>query len=84
MTACGWHYFPDWPRRRTTWRKLRRFGPRKRVAGVSLRIARGEFFTMLGPSGSGKTTTLRLIAGFEQAGGGRVELGGEDVTGRPP
>ena len=53
------------------------------VDGVDLDIARGEFFTMLGPSGSGKTTTLRLIAGFEQPDGGRVELGGEDVT-RPP
>jgi putative spermidine/putrescine transport system ATP-binding protein len=39
---------------------------------------------MLGPSGSGKTTTLRLIAGFERPDGGRVELGGQDVTGLPP
>jgi putative spermidine/putrescine transport system ATP-binding protein len=54
------------------------------VAGIDLEIAGGEFFTMLGPSGSGKTTTLRLIAGFERPDGGRVELGGVDVTGRPP
>ena len=39
---------------------------------------------MLGPSGSGKTTTLRIIAGFERPDAGRVELRGEDVTGRPP
>ena len=35
---------------------------------------------MLGPSGSGKTTVLRLVAGFELADGGTVELGGRDVT----
>src|SRR5690242_17086169 len=39
---------------------------------------------MLGPSGSGKTTTLRIIAGFEQPDHGRVTLGGEDITRRPP
>ena len=39
---------------------------------------------MLGPSGSGKTTTLRLIAGFERPDEGAVELGGADVTERPP
>jgi putative spermidine/putrescine transport system ATP-binding protein len=54
------------------------------VDGVDFEIERGEFFTMLGPSGSGKTTTLRLIAGFEQPDEGRVELGGVDVTSRPP
>ncbi len=35
---------------------------------------------MLGPSGCGKTTTLRVIAGFEEADQGRVLLDGEDVT----
>jgi putative spermidine/putrescine transport system ATP-binding protein len=54
------------------------------VDGVDLEIGAGEFFTLLGPSGSGKTTTLRLIAGFERPDGGRVELGGSDVTGLPP
>ena len=54
------------------------------VAGISLEIEAGEFFTMLGPSGSGKTTTLRMIAGFEQPSGGTVELAGEDVGDVPP
>ena len=54
------------------------------VDRVDFEIAQGEFFTMLGPSGSGKTTTLRLIAGFERPDEGRVELGGVDVTQRPP
>jgi len=54
------------------------------VDGIDLEIAADEFFTMLGPSGSGKTTCLRLIAGFERPDDGRVELGGEDVSGLPP
>jgi putative spermidine/putrescine transport system ATP-binding protein len=62
----------------------RRFGEVTAVDAISLDIARGEFFTLLGPSGSGKTTTLRLIAGFELPDGGRVELAGTDVSGRPP
>jgi putative spermidine/putrescine transport system ATP-binding protein len=44
----------------------------------------GEFFTMLGPSGSGKTTTLRVIAGFELADAGTVQLHGVDVTRAAP
>jgi putative spermidine/putrescine transport system ATP-binding protein len=63
---------------------VRRFADVVAVDGVSLDIARGEFFTLLGPSGSGKTTTLRLIAGFDQPDGGRIELAGTDVTSRPP
>jgi putative spermidine/putrescine transport system ATP-binding protein len=54
------------------------------VDRVDLEIPAGEFFTLLGPSGSGKTTTLRLIAGFERADEGRIELGGADVTNRAP
>jgi putative spermidine/putrescine transport system ATP-binding protein len=54
------------------------------VDGVDLEVQQGEFFTLLGPSGSGKTTLLRLIAGFERADHGRIELGGRDVTWLPP
>jgi spermidine/putrescine ABC transporter ATP-binding subunit len=59
-------------------------GGHRAVDGVSLRIGRGEFFTLLGPSGCGKTTTLRMVAGFEEPDAGRVLLGGLDVSGVPP
>src|SRR6202047_3824413 len=54
--------------------------------GLTLAVDRGEVVALLGPSGSGKTTALRLIAGFEtpDAGGGRVLVEGQDVTGLPP
>src|SRR5437016_11140060 len=60
------------------------YGQVAAVAGVDLTVEEGEFFTLLGPSGSGKTTLLRLIAGFERPDGGRIELGGRDVTSLPP
>jgi putative spermidine/putrescine transport system ATP-binding protein len=62
----------------------KRFGSVVAVDDVSLDVEAGEFFSLLGPSGSGKTTMLRMIAGFEQPTGGRVLLGGIDVTARPP
>jgi putative spermidine/putrescine transport system ATP-binding protein len=62
----------------------KKFGGVTAVAGLSLDIADGEFFSLLGPSGSGKTTTLRLIAGFERPTSGRIRLHGEDVTDLPP
>ncbi|KVN12681.1 MULTISPECIES: ABC transporter ATP-binding protein [unclassified Burkholderia] len=65
-------------------RVSRHYGGVRAVDDVSLVVNDGEFFSMLGPSGSGKTTCLRLIAGFEQPGAGRVVLHGRDATGLPP
>ena len=59
-------------------------GKTRVVDRVDLVIAPGEFFALLGPSGCGKTTTLRMIAGFEAPDGGRIVVGGEDVTEMPP
>ncbi|MDU1092219.1 MAG: ATP-binding cassette domain-containing protein, partial [Leclercia adecarboxylata] len=56
----------------------RLYGDVRAVDGVTIRIRDGEFFSMLGPSGSGKTTCLRLIAGFEQRGGGSIAIFGKD------
>ena len=53
------------------------------LCGVSFTVARGEIACLLGPSGSGKTTLLRIIAGLEEAGRGRVQLAGQDLTGVP-
>ena len=54
------------------------------VDGVSLDVARGEFFALLGPSGCGKTTLLRLLAGFEQPEEGRILIDGADMAQVPP
>jgi putative spermidine/putrescine transport system ATP-binding protein len=60
------------------------FGSVRAVDGVNLAMAPGEFFTLLGPSGSGKTTCLRMIGGFVLPTAGRVLIGGQDMTMRPP
>jgi spermidine/putrescine transport system ATP-binding protein len=51
---------------------------------MEMDIPRGQFFTMLGPSGCGKTTTLRMVAGFEEASEGTVLIDGANVAGLPP
>lgn len=50
------------------------------IEHVDLNIPAGSFFALLGPSGCGKTTTLRLVAGLEDATTGKILLGGKDVT----
>jgi spermidine/putrescine transport system ATP-binding protein len=62
----------------------KRFGALVAVNGVSLKVRKGEFLSLLGPSGCGKTTSLRLIAGFEQPDEGEVLIGGIDAVGSPP
>ena len=50
------------------------------IESLDLTIPAGSFFALLGPSGCGKTTTLRLVAGLEDPTGGRILIGGKDVT----
>jgi spermidine/putrescine transport system ATP-binding protein len=54
------------------------------IENLDLKIPAGEFFALLGPSGCGKTTTLRIVAGLEEATKGRVLIGGKDVTATKP
>jgi ABC-type Fe3+/spermidine/putrescine transport system ATPase subunit len=60
------------------------YGSHRAVAGISLEVPRGCFFSLLGPSGSGKTTTLRLIAGFERPDSGEVWLNGVKIDDHKP
>ncbi len=55
-------------------------GQVRAVDGVSFALDPGTLNVLLGPSGCGKSTTLRLIAGLDQADGGRILIGGRDVT----
>lgn len=60
------------------------FGDFVAVQETNLTIADREFLVLLGPSGCGKSTLLRCIAGLEQVNGGRVFIGGQEVTDLPP
>src|SRR5690349_23895182 len=53
------------------------------VDDVSVRVERGEFFSLLGPSGCGKTTTLRMIAGFEHPTAGEILIQGRSMGDTP-
>jgi ABC-2 type transport system ATP-binding protein len=58
----------------------RRFGSVQALAGVDLRVARGEFFGLLGPNGAGKTTLISILAGLTRADRGTARILGHDVV----
>jgi branched-chain amino acid transport system ATP-binding protein len=54
------------------------------VAGVSLRVERGQIVAIIGPNGAGKTTFFNLITGHLRPDAGAVLLHGRDITGLAP
>ena len=61
-------------------RLVKRFGQVEVVRSVDLKIAHGEFVTLLGPSGCGKTTTLNMVAGVEEVSAGEILMNGKVVN----
>jgi ABC-2 type transport system ATP-binding protein len=59
------------------------YGDVRAVAGIDLRIARGEVFAMLGPNGAGKTTTVEILEGYRRRDGGDVTVLGLDPGKQP-
>ena len=56
------------------------FGTTQVVRDLNLEIADQEFLVLLGPSGCGKTTTMRMVAGLEQATHGEIAFDGRRVN----
>ena len=50
---------------------------------VSLEIGARSFTAIMGPSGSGKSTLMHCMAGLDSADGGRVWIGGTEITALP-
>jgi ABC-type lipoprotein export system ATPase subunit len=48
--------------------------------GVNMRIAQGEFVSVMGPSGSGKSTLLHLIGALDRPSSGQVIVAGQDLA----
>ena len=59
------------------------FGGVRAVAGVNLRVERGELAGLIGPNGAGKTTLLKLLTGVLQPDTGSVHFEGRDATHMP-
>jgi len=59
------------------------YGRLRSVDGISVRLAQGEFLSLLGPSGSGKTTTLNMIAGLIQPTEGEILLQSRSIISLP-
>ena len=62
----------------------KRYGDLVAVDDIDLEVQPGEFVSLLGPSGCGKTTTLRMIAGFEDASAGEIRIDGRVVNDLEP
>jgi len=61
-----------------------RFGQNEVIKGLDLQVHEGEFLVLLGPSGCGKSTLLHSIAGLIDVSGGRIHIGGQDMTDAEP
>ncbi|MCC2336701.1 ABC transporter ATP-binding protein [Cellulomonas wangsupingiae] len=56
----------------------KRYGEKRAVDGLDLRVEHGEIVAVLGPNGAGKTTTVETLEGFRRADAGHVRVLGED------
>jgi len=62
----------------------KRFGGITAVDQVDLTVAPGRIVGLIGHNGAGKTTLFDVLSGFLSPDGGRVTLGGVDITDSPP
>lgn len=55
------------------------FGPIAAVAGIDLKVDKGEVLGFLGPNGAGKSTTMKMITGYLAPSAGSVRICGHDI-----
>ncbi|MGN6149167.1 MAG: ATP-binding cassette domain-containing protein, partial [Rhizomicrobium sp.] len=52
----------------------KQFGAVAAVAGIDLKVGKGEVLGFLGPNGAGKSTTMKMVTGFLTPTSGRVSV----------
>ena len=62
----------------------KRFGGLVAVNNVSFSVEKGAILSVIGPNGAGKSTLFKLISSFVAPTSGRVNYGGQPITGLPP
>lgn len=62
---------------------VKRYGKRTVVNNVSFEVKQGEIVGLLGPNGAGKTTSFYMTTGLVVPNGGRIFLGGKEITKYP-
>jgi len=65
---------------RRTFRASRGGGEVEALAGVDVRIERGEIFGLLGPNGAGKTTCIKILTTLLYPSAGEAQVAGFDVV----
>ena len=60
------------------------FGGVRALANVSIAVKEGEILSIIGPNGAGKTTFFNAVTGAYAPTGGRVFLGGREITAKSP
>ena len=54
------------------------------VRGVSFELKAGEILALIGPNGAGKSTCFDMLNGQTTPGAGKINLLGQDTTGKKP
>jgi len=60
------------------------YGASHVLHGTTLDVPHGGVLAIVGPNGVGKTTLINAVMGLVPVAGGRIEVGGVDLAGRPP
>ncbi len=60
------------------------YGSLEILKDINVSIDSGDFLVLVGPSGCGKSTLLNCIAGLEPISGGKLSIGGQDMTNVSP
>lgn len=53
------------------------------LRGLDLSVAAGEMVAVVGTSGVGKSTLMHVVGGLDRIDGGRVRIGGTDISALP-